>query len=77
MFTVTEELDGGLVILRAKVPVFDGDTADDLQARVHEQEHRIYPLVVKWFCDDRLALGAQGVELDNQPLGPHCYASED
>ena len=74
---VTEELDGGPVILQAKVPVFDGDTADDLQARVHEQEHRIYPLVVKWFCDDRLALGAQGVELDNQPLGPHGYASED
>lgn len=74
---VTEELDGGPVILQAKVPVFEGDTADDLQARVHEQEHRIYPLVVKWFCDDRLALGAQGVELDNQPLGPHGYASED
>jgi phosphoribosylglycinamide formyltransferase-1 len=74
---VTEELDGGPVILQAKVPVFEGDTADDLQARVHEQEHRIYPLVVKWFCDDRLVLGAQGVELDNQPLGPHGYASED
>jgi len=53
---VTEELDGGPVILQAKVPVFDGDTCDDLAARVHEQEHRIYPLVVKWLCQKRLSM---------------------
>lgn len=53
---VTEELDGGPVILQAKVPVFDGDTSDDLAARVHEQEHRIYPLVVKWLCQKRLSM---------------------
>ena len=44
---VTEELDGGPVILQAKVPVFENDNADDLASRVHKQEHRIYPLVVK------------------------------
>ena len=43
---VTEELDGGPVILQAKVPVFPEDTADDLAQRVHQQEHRIYPMVV-------------------------------
>lgn len=53
---VTEELDGGPVILQAKVPVFEGDTSDDLAARVHEQEHRIYPLVVKWLCEKRLSM---------------------
>ena len=51
---VTEELDGGPVILQAKVPIFDGDSSEDLAARVHEQEHRIYPLVVKWLCQKRL-----------------------
>ena len=30
---VTEELDGGPVILQAKVPVFDNDNADELAAR--------------------------------------------
>lgn len=31
---VTDELDGGPVILQAKVPVFAGDTEDDITARV-------------------------------------------
>ena len=42
---VTEELDGGPVILQAKVPVFADDTAEDLAQRVHVQEHQIYPMV--------------------------------
>jgi phosphoribosylglycinamide formyltransferase-1 len=40
---VTEELDGGPVILQARVPVLPGDTADTLAARVLVEEHRIYP----------------------------------
>lgn len=77
---VTEELDGGPVVLQAKIPVFEDDTADDLQQRVHEQEHRIYPLVVGWFCQGRLALsekGAKGATLDGEPLGIQGYAAED
>lgn len=73
---VTEELDGGPVILQAKVPVFAGDTVDDLQARVHEQEHRIYPLVVNWFCQERLTLNGGRAVLDGQPLGERGYAAD-
>ena len=40
---VTEELDGGPVILQARVPVLPGDTAESLAARVLVEEHRIYP----------------------------------
>ena len=40
---VTEELDGGPVILQARVPVLPDDTADTLAARVLVEEHRIYP----------------------------------
>ncbi|NRA61768.1 MAG: phosphoribosylglycinamide formyltransferase [Psychrobium sp.] len=77
---VTEELDGGPVILQAKVPVFDTDTSDDLAARVHEQEHRIYPLVVNWFCQQRLSMNTQDTSfsavLDNKDLPTQGYASE-
>ncbi|MFH0256295.1 phosphoribosylglycinamide formyltransferase [Vibrio rumoiensis] len=73
---VTEELDGGPVILQAKVPVFDDDSADDLAQRVLVQEHQIYPLVVQWFIDGRLAMKEQLAYLDNQPLGLHGYAEE-
>lgn len=65
---VTEELDGGPVILQARVPVKGGDTPDVLAARVLEQEHRIYPLAVKWFAEGRLALEGDQVLFDGRPL---------
>jgi phosphoribosylglycinamide formyltransferase-1 len=57
---VTEELDGGPLVLQARVPVHAGDDAATLAARVLEQEHRIYPLVVRWFSEERLTLDAEG-----------------
>ncbi|MCG6450821.1 phosphoribosylglycinamide formyltransferase, partial [Vibrio parahaemolyticus] len=42
---VTEQLDGGPVILQARVPIFDEDTVETLTKRVQSQEYRIYPLV--------------------------------
>lgn len=78
---VTEELDGGPVVLQAKVPVFEGDTSDDLAARVHEQEHRIYPLVVKWLCEKRLSMAIddkiEHAILDGCILPNSGYANEE
>ncbi|TRW50004.1 phosphoribosylglycinamide formyltransferase [Aliidiomarina halalkaliphila] len=74
---VTDELDGGPVVLQARVPIFDGDEVEDLQERVHEQEYRIYPLVIRWFCANRLTLTPQGAMLDGTLLGPHGYAADD
>ena len=73
---VTEELDGGPVILQAKVPIFAGDTADDLAERVHEQEHRIYPLVINWFCQSRLTMVDSRAMLDNKQLPTCGYAND-
>jgi len=73
---VTEELDGGPVILQAKVPVFEGDNSDDLAARVHEQEHRIYPLVVKWFSEKRLNMQGENAVLDGNVLPISGYAAD-
>ena len=74
---VTEELDGGPVILQAKVPVFEGDSAEELASRVHEQEHRIYPLVIKWFCNNRLTMNGEKAVLDGQILPETGYANEE
>ena len=65
---VTEELDGGPLVIQAVVAVHSDDTAQTLAERVHTQEHRIYPLAVRWFAERRLRLGALGAELDGQPL---------
>lgn len=73
---VTEELDGGPVILQARVPIFEGDSADEVAARVQAQEHSIYPLVVQWFCEGRLKMQEGAALLDDVLLGPAGYASE-
>ena len=66
---VTEETDGGPVVLQARVPVHADDTPDSLAARVLVQEHRIFPLAIKWFAERRLALDARGrILFDGQPL---------
>ena len=73
---VTEELDGGPVILQARVPIFEGDSTDEVAARVQVQEHSIYPLVVQWFCEGRLKMQEGAALLDGAELGPAGYASE-
>lgn len=65
---VTPVLDGGPVILQAEVPVHSGDTADDLAQRVHQQEHVIYPLVIRWIADGRVMLQDETVLFDGKPL---------
>ncbi|SFQ05965.1 phosphoribosylglycinamide formyltransferase-1 [Geopseudomonas sagittaria] len=65
---VTEELDGGPLVVQAVVPVQAGDTAETLASRVQIGEHHIYPLAVRWFAEGRLRLTSRGVELDGTPL---------
>lgn len=65
---VTEELDGGPVIIQARVPVRQDDTPQTLAARVLAQEHRIYPLVVNWVADGRLTLDDDKILFDGKPL---------
>ena len=48
---VTAELDGGPIVLQRAVPVFDGDTADALAARILAEEHRTYPEAVQLILD--------------------------
>lgn len=65
---VTAELDGGPVIVRARVPLLPGDDPDTLAARVLEQEHRLYPLAIRWFAEGRVRLEGEQVWFDGQPL---------
>lgn len=65
---VTNELDGGPVIVQAQAPVLRDDDADSLAARVLILEHRIYPLAVRWFAEGRLRMAGSQVLLDGLPL---------
>ncbi|ASV56404.1 Phosphoribosylglycinamide formyltransferase [Lelliottia jeotgali] len=74
---VTDELDGGPVILQAKIPVFDGDDEDDITERVQSQEHAIYPLVVSWFVDGRLEMRDNAAWLDGVKLPAQGHAADE
>jgi phosphoribosylglycinamide formyltransferase-1 len=65
---VSSELDGGPMVLQALVPVEDLDSPRVLAARVLVQEHVIYPIAIKWFCEGRLKLQNNLVLMDGHRL---------
>ncbi len=71
---VNEKVDGGAIVLQAKVPIFPEDNITDIEDRVKEQEIRFYPLVIKWFVEGRLRLIDNHAYLDGTRLPPQGYA---
>ena len=65
---VTPELDSGAVIVQGRVPVLAGDDEEALETRVHKIEHVVYPEVVTWFANGRLANRDDIAYLDGEPL---------
>jgi phosphoribosylglycinamide formyltransferase 1 len=75
---VSAELDAGPAIIQARVAVAPGDTESSLLARVQIQEHRIYPLAVRWFCEGRLRCAQNQAWLDGRALRePLQYAGQE
>lgn len=65
---VTPDLDDGPIIIQAAVPVLAQDNASTLATRVLQQEHRIYPLAVRWFVEGQLQVEQGRVrQLQGQP----------
>ncbi|MFV3330224.1 phosphoribosylglycinamide formyltransferase [Pseudomonas sp. NY15437] len=71
---VTEELDGGPLVVQAAIPVESDDTPETLAQRVHVQEHVIYPLAMRWFAEGRVRLGEHGAMLDGELLPASGYS---
>ncbi|GFM64810.1 phosphoribosylglycinamide formyltransferase [Pseudomonas cichorii] len=74
---VTEELDGGPLVVQAVISVELQDSPATLAQRVHAQEHRIYPLAIRWFAEGRLRLGDEGSLLDGKLLPPTGHLIQD
>ena len=60
---VVPDLDAGPIVAQAAVPVLAGDTEETLSARILRQEHRLYPLVVRWFAEGRIACDSNRVTM--------------
>jgi len=63
---VTEDVDGGPIILQKVVPVYDDDTPETLAKRVLEKEHEVYPEAVKLFVENRLKIEGKRVKILNE-----------
>lgn len=61
---VTEECDGGPIILQKAVEVLQDDTPETLQKRIMEQcEWKLLPQAVNLFCQDRLRVEGRQVRI--------------
>ncbi|HNR22708.1 MAG TPA: phosphoribosylglycinamide formyltransferase [Steroidobacteraceae bacterium] len=65
---VTEELDGGPVVLQGRLRVAPGEDEQRLSARVQALEHIVYPRAIGWIAAGRLAWRDDRVWLDDKLL---------
>jgi len=72
---VTTALDHGPIVIQAAVPVLPEDDEATLAARVLEQEHRIYPMAVRWFLEDKIDLDDGRVRFRNALYFPDAVIS--
>jgi len=73
---VTPQVDHGPIVIQAAVPVRAADTEATLAARVLEQEHRIYPLAIRWFVEGRLVVENGVVRVDGAEARQAVLAEE-
>lgn len=58
---VTEEVDGGPIILQSVVSVLPDDTSESLSERILEEEHRIYSEAIQLYSEGRLRIEGRRV----------------
>ena len=70
---VDEDVDAGPVVTQEPIPVYEGDSAEDLKDRVlYHGEFAAYPRAVKWFADGRVSVDydAESVHVEGDTAGP-------
>jgi len=60
---VDEGVDTGPIIAQGVVPVLDDDTVETLSRRILQEEHKIYPMVIQAFVEDRLEVTGRRVRI--------------
>ena len=61
---VTEDVDAGPIILQQAVDIYDVKSPEEIQERVLEEEHKILPKAVQLFCDGKLKVVDERVEIE-------------
>ena len=61
---VNEKVDRGPIVAQRAVPILPSDTRDSLHARIQEQEHDLYPKVVRALCRGEISVTDNVVMLE-------------
>jgi phosphoribosylglycinamide formyltransferase-1 len=68
---VNEELDGGPILLQARLPVLPNDSRESLELRIKTKEHLIYPTAITWLVEGRVELIDNIIYMDGKKMsGP-------
>ncbi len=60
---VDDDLDSGPIILQEAIDIKPGDSMENLEKKIHEIEHKIYPIAVEYFCKGRLVVEGRKVKI--------------
>jgi phosphoribosylglycinamide formyltransferase-1 len=72
---VSEQMDSGPVIIQAATALNSNDSMEELEARIHRLEHRIYPQALQWLAQGRIRVSGRRVEV--LPGKSAAIAAED
>ncbi|GAV67741.1 Formyl_trans_N domain-containing protein [Cephalotus follicularis] len=67
---VDEKYDTGKILAQRIVPVLPNDSAEDLAARVLQEEHKLYVEVTAALCEERIVWREDGVPLIQSKQNP-------
>ncbi|XP_020218455.1 phosphoribosylglycinamide formyltransferase, chloroplastic [Cajanus cajan] len=70
---VDEHYDTGRILAQRVVPVLANDTAEELAARVLNEEHQLYVEVVEAVCEERVVWRTDGVPLIQTKENPNEF----
>lgn len=65
---VNTELDGGPVLLQARLPILASDTVESLELRIKTKEHIIYPTAIAWLAEGRIKLNGGEIYMDSKKI---------
>ena len=60
---VTKELDSGPIILQQAVDIQEGENIESLEHKIHKVEHRLYPLAIKLFEENKIKTTGRKVKV--------------
>ncbi|HOM29827.1 MAG TPA: phosphoribosylglycinamide formyltransferase [Deltaproteobacteria bacterium] len=70
---VDEGVDTGPIIIQAVVPVYPDDTEEELNERILRLEHRIYPMAIRLFAENRLVVEGRKVRVKGLEKDPAAF----